>query len=356
MADFNSDHTADLAEYNTSFQVGGLFIVLAASALGVVAPIILYYCGIQSSPATQLTLLTFKAIGTGIIIATGFIHMLGDAADQLSRDETPELPPVFDYDSWNYVFALATIVACALGDFIVERVRAGKRGEVTTAFPAVADGTTFGSLGGCGHHHMDEEHTHNNPSAAPVSSSSSNDGDKNNKLEEGACTPDNGQLLENAQSRVFTLEAGILIHSVIIGLDLGLQSGEQYIALLSAIVFHQFFEGFALSQLLIEARFDTITPVIWATCFYAVTTPIGIAAGIGARQTFDEDSVASKLTMGILDSISGGILIYIGLMTLMAAWILNNKYLVRAHWTGPTCAFGGLCIGLFIMAFIGIWA
>lgn len=354
--------TADLETYNVSFQVGGLFIVLVASALGVACPIALFYCGVQKSPAIQLTLLLFKAIGTGIIISTGFIHMLGEATDLLSLDGNPDLPPIFEYDSWNYVFCLATIVGCSVGDFITMRCRALKAGQVQLTFPKEADGNTFGSMGGCSHF----THEHEDVPAqkeGPIKGKESTTRDA--ALEEGrtasvrpavSCDAVSVDIEGNPQSRVITLEAGILIHSVLIGLDLGLQSGSDYITLLIAIVFHQFFEGFALSQVLIEAQFDTIWPVIWAVAFYSVTTPVGIAIGIGTRQVLNEGSVASAITMGILDSISGGILIYIGLMTLMANWILNNKFLVKAHWSGPVAAFGGLCIGLAIMAFIGIWA
>jgi zinc transporter ZupT len=45
------------------------------------------------------------------------------------------------------------------------------------------------------------------------------------------------------RSSVALLEAGIAIHSVIIGFALGVSSGSEFIALLIALCFHQFFEG-----------------------------------------------------------------------------------------------------------------
>jgi zinc transporter 1/2/3 len=43
------------------------------------------------------------------------------------------------------------------------------------------------------------------------------------------------------------LEAGVALHSFIIGISLGVTGGTEFGSLLTAICFHQFFEGFALS-------------------------------------------------------------------------------------------------------------
>merc|ERR1712093_404872 len=156
--------------------------------------------------------------------------------------------------------------------------------------------------------------------------------------------------------RVITLESGILIHSVLIGLDMGMQSGSTYSALLVAISFHQFFEGFALSQILIEAKLEKVWMLIAAVAFYAITTPAGIAAGVGVHGYYDEDSVSAMLTMGILDSLAGGVLIYMGLTSLLSNWVVNSKSLARAHWIQPFVAFIGLAVGMVSMAVVGKWA
>lgn len=49
------------------------------------------------------------------------------------------------------------------------------------------------------------------------------------------------------QITAYILELGIATHSIIIGLTLGITTGPEFQTLLVAIVFHQFFEGFALS-------------------------------------------------------------------------------------------------------------
>ena len=58
------------------------------------------------------------------------------------------------------------------------------------------------------------------------------------------------------QRNAMLVEGTILAHSVLIGLDLGLQDKAGWVPLITAICFHQFFEGFALGQVLLEAKFD----------------------------------------------------------------------------------------------------
>jgi len=57
-----------------------------------------------------------------------------------------------------------------------------------------------------------------------------------------------------------------------------------------------------------------------------LTTPIAIAAGLGVRTTYKSGSFIANVVSGILDSISTGILIYIGLVELLARDFLFNSH------------------------------
>jgi hypothetical protein len=60
-------------DYNVPLRIGTLFVVLIASAIGVFAPILLaklHFASINSVVSTVL-----KQFGTGIIIATAFVHV-----------------------------------------------------------------------------------------------------------------------------------------------------------------------------------------------------------------------------------------------------------------------------------------
>jgi zinc transporter 1/2/3 len=84
------------------------------------------------------------------------------------------------------------------------------------------------------------------------------------------------------------LEFGISIHSVIIGVSLG-SADEEFVALLFALSFHQFFEGLGLGNMLAEAQMTTKksdrtlsrTYAVLSGLVYSLTTPIGIGIGIG---------------------------------------------------------------------------
>ncbi len=59
------------------------------------------------------------------------------------------------------------------------------------------------------------------------------------------------------------------------------------------------------------------TPYLMALA-YGFTTPIAIAIGLGIRKTYPPGSSTTLIVNGIFDSISAGILLYTGLVELMA--------------------------------------
>jgi len=47
---------------------------------------------------------------------------------------------------------------------------------------------------------------------------------------------------------------------------------------------------------------------------YGLTTPIGIAAGLGVRTTYNPGSTTASIVSGVMDAFSAGILVYTGLV------------------------------------------
>ena len=70
--------------------------------------------------------------------------------------------------------------------------------------------------------------------------------------------------------------------------------------------------GTRLAFLKLPQKYN-LFPIFGAIAF-AVTTPIGIAIGLGVRQTYNPNSQTANIVSGILDSTSAGILIYTGLV------------------------------------------
>ncbi|GMY34925.1 putative zinc transporter 10 [Fagus crenata] len=59
--------------------------------------------------------------------------------------------------------------------------------------------------------------------------------------------------------------------------------------------------------------------------FFSVTTPFGIALGIALTKTYKENSSSALITVGILNSSSAGILIYMALVDLLSAEFMAPK-------------------------------
>lgn len=87
------------------------------------------------------------------------------------------------------------------------------------------------------------------------------------------------------------LEAGIIWHSVFIGLNFGV-AGEEWSTLYIVLMFHQAFEGLGigarLSMIPMPGKYRRWLP--WACIVgYGITTPISMAIGLGVRTTYNSD-------------------------------------------------------------------
>ncbi|KAF9908147.1 hypothetical protein EC991_010167 [Linnemannia zychae] len=161
-------------------------------------------------------------------------------------------------------------------------------------------------------------------------------------------------LPSNAQKRISTyiLEAGIAAHSVIIGVTLGVASGPEFIGLLIALLFHQFFEGARIADLDLEQ-----TPAHYLLAFiFSFATPAGILMGISFSKAYDSDSVYALWTEGVLDAISTGILLYIGYVTLLAVEFNLKSESLRQSARAKSLCFIALWTGAGAMAVLGFFA
>lgn len=89
--------------------------------------------------------------------------------------------------------------------------------------------------------------------------------------------------------------------------------------------------------------------------FYTLTTPLGIAIGIGINSSFNPNSTASLVAQGILDSISAGILMYDALVNVIVPHFKSPKFIKEPEWK-QLLQFFCLYLGTAIMCLIGKWA
>ncbi|AMD19017.1 HBR116Cp [Eremothecium sinecaudum] len=345
-------HCGDGNEYdgNDGLRVASIFVILAASALGSYFPVLSSKYSFVRFPSWCFFIAKF--FGSGVIVATGFIHLLDPAIDTLSGEC---LGGTFE----DYPWALGICMMSLFSLFFVEIIThhyvhkathssnllsddesIKKEGEPAQASPRtdVSAGHT-GSLPGEQHFGHDDFHQD-----VEQANSKANDMEKEQYF---------NQLIA-----LFILEFGIIFHSVLVGLVLAVTASNEYVTLFVVLVFHQFFEGLGLGARIAEAKWSrrAITPWVLAAGF-AISTPLATAIGLGVKSTYDPASRTAKIVSGVFDSLSAGILIYTGLVELMAhEFLFSNSFKGEGGFRRMMYGFGLMCLGAGSMALLGRWA
>lgn len=134
--------------------------------------------------------------------------------------------------------------------------------------------------------------------------------------------------------------------------------------MLLLIVFHFFFyDNFKVTALIhtifdhiyiyTQARFK-VRSMITMGLFFSLTTPAGVAIGIGISSIYNESSPSSLITQGILDSVAAGILIYMALVDLLAADFMSPK--VQSNGKLQFMINFALLMGAGLMSLLAKWA
>jgi solute carrier family 39 (zinc transporter), member 1/2/3 len=124
------------------------------------------------------------------------------------------------------------------------------------------------------------------------------------------------------------------------------------------LVFHQMFEGLGLGTRLAFLDLPThrTSIPVAAALLYGITTPIGIAVGLGIQSSYNPNTPRASIVSGVLDATSAGILIYTGLVELMAHEFLFSKEMREASDRKVVYAISCMMLGCGLMALLGKWA
>lgn len=156
---------------------------------------------------------------------------------------------------------------------------------------------------------------------------------------------------------VYMMEGSIMIHSVLVGLALGvLHEGVAVLSLGAALLFHQFFEGLALGAVAVKSNFSFKSS--WHLFLtFTLSCPLGAVLGISFSSQYDEKDYWTAWTLGALNAIAAGTLLHIGLVELLPEDFgeedCQHGHLNRPH---PLARLLALIVGGAIMAFLAIWA
>ena len=88
--------------------------------------------------------------------------------------------------------------------------------------------------------------------------------------------------------------------------------------------------------------------------FFSLTTPLGIAIGIGISSFYNGNSPTALIVEGIFNSASAGILIYMALVDLLAADFMNPRLQTKTRLqVGVNVS---LLLGTACMSVLAKWA
>ena len=248
-------------EYDLAMHIGSVFVIMVFSFLGTTIPFIFKKYFSTSSLIFQ----SAKLVGSGVILSTAFNHMLTAAFENLSSPcaeiEYGALAGICALIGVLFTLVVQLIASETLSHLVSEESKADKEAindhsqnhsTIKNIINEEADshlnsknnqclgdinileiGESSGQDNSCKDVHTHARHTY---------------------VDSGHNHSHGGVISHSNRISAYLLEFGIAIHSVIIGVALGV-AREEFISLFIALVFHQFFEGIGLSSVISEAEF-----------------------------------------------------------------------------------------------------
>ncbi|KAG1050900.1 hypothetical protein G6F43_006860 [Rhizopus delemar] len=327
----------DLSNYNLGLRIGALFIILATSAIGIFTPIALHKVSPYTKGSSRDWILTMgKFFGTGVILATAFVHMLPEALENFS---SPCLSA-----GWQSYSAFAGVF-CMLASFVLQLIELAavsniERLRTKRASRQLSDDTEKQSSQ-CSHDY--------NLTSSTMRTTENHEGHVHS-----AGLFEEPEAFKHVSTVI--LELGIVMHSIIIGITLSNAGNDEFVTLLIALVFHQFFEGVALGTRINDMEIKGWKKPLLMGALYIVMTPIGCAIGIGIHSSFNPNSSSAILASAILDSLSAGILLYNAYISLMSQEMNQNEEFRKASFGRKLVCFMSMYCGAGLMALLGKWA
>ncbi|KAL9268937.1 Zinc transporter 6, chloroplastic-like protein [Drosera capensis] len=304
----------------THLKLIAIVVIFVSSIIGITCPILLaksFHHGTATTTNNnnqETAVLLIKCFAAGVILSTSLVHVLPDAFSALTNCSV-NLP--------DFPFARLVVLLGALLGLLVDLTASS---------------------------HVDEKEY------------KAIDEEGEGKLQGEVVVVDEEEEMVVRKRRMVSkvLEIGIIFHSVIIGVTMGMSQNKCTIRpLVAALVFHQVFEGMGLGGCIAQAAFGFGTTAFM--CFmFSVTTPIGIILGmiVFSLTGFDDRNVNALIMEGLLGSLSLGILIYMALVDLISPEFFHNKMMSSCGsgtWMKKYC-YIALVLGSASMSILALWA
>lgn len=345
-------------EYNGNLgaRISSIFVIFAVSAAATIFPVLS-----RSYPKLRIpesAYLFARYFGSGVILATAFVHLLDPAYDEIGPDTCVGMT-----GNWaKYPFAAAIVLATVYGVFLLDL---SSLVYVERRYGISSDRNDNNVKDLVTGKYLSQHDGSKNPGDPEDPEEPKDVKDLKDTEDYGnEQTDETGSVLSSGSLRSFQsqfaafmiLEFGIIFHSIMIGLNLG-TTGDEFRNLYIVLVFHQTFEGLGIGARMSAIPFPQgkrWIPYAFALA-YGLSTPVATAIGLGVRTTYMSSSYTANVVAGVLDAISAGILIYTALIELLARdFILNDRrtknprqllYIVTCH-----------LLGTGIMTLLAKWA
>ncbi|KAI3321366.1 Zinc/iron permease [Xylariaceae sp. AK1471] len=402
--------------YDVALHTVGLFLVLAASIFGAGFPVAAKKISWLKVPSKVF--FACKHFGTGVLIATAFVHLLPTAFFSLSDPCLPDLftvqyPPLPGVIMMASLFTLF-VIEMWMNNKMGGHSHGGARGFETA--PAGVGGTTVSPprprrFSGRSSFETDsvnyekkmakklydeknrtqqqvslanaEADLNLPPSEMPPwfivfyeqyvrqrlemmntikSSVAQSSQDKaeivisENPLWDEEGQPVDPLVYKKMSMNITLLEGGILFHSVFVGMTVSITI-DGFVVLLVAILFHQMFEGLGLGSRIAAVPYPKGSIRPWLLVFaFGTTAPIGQAIGLATRSSYDPNSAFGLIIVGIFNAISSGLLIYAALVDLLAEDFLSEESSRELTTKDKKIAFTYVLAGAVGMSIVGAFA
>ncbi|KAK9748146.1 hypothetical protein RND81_02G039100 [Saponaria officinalis] len=301
--------------------------ILVASIIGVSLP--LFTRSMPSFQPDKSPFLLIRAFASGVIVATGFMHVMPDSWNDLTSPCLPNNPwKVFPFTPFiTMISAYGTMMMDSFSTSYFER--------------------------------NNNRNNNNNEFKEQIGNKIGDDiselglENQNNQNLQEVCEKNDSKLLKD---RVIAqvLEVGIVVHSVVIGLSMGASQNECTIKpLIAAISFHQLFEGMGLGGSILQAEYGVKMKTTMVT-FFSITTPIGIILGMMLQKVYKENSPKSLIIVGVLNAISAGMLIYMAMVNLLSTDFKGTK--LQSNMKLQFWCYVLALLGSGLMSFMAKWA
>ncbi|CAD6206116.1 unnamed protein product [Miscanthus lutarioriparius] len=314
--------------------------ILLASLLGVCLP--LFSRSVPALRPDGNLFVVVKAFASGVILVTGYMHVLPDSFNDLSSPCLPRRPWA-EFPFTAFVAMLAAVFTLMMDSLMLSFHGRGKgkgRGSASVAHHCHAD-SALPQVHCHGHGHLD------------VSEAMPEAADKvvEDDVEAGTAQLRRNRVIVQVTDRSCCTMALIVLPFIVV--DLGVDLDRQVLEM--GIVVHSVVIGLGMGA---SQNMCTIRPLVAALyfhqLFFSTTTPFGIALGLALTRVYSDTSPTALIVVGLLNAASAGLLHYMALVDLLAADFMGPK--LQSSVRLQLVSFLAVPLGAGGMSVMGKWA